>query len=180
MRRALTQKGMTLVITLIMLVVLTLLVVSAIRFGNMNLQIAGNMQTRSEAVAATQVAIERVVEQIKAAPNIDAIPASTSTTLPVSTGGTAYKVSWSKPVCELTKPITNADLDPSKAADMPCFESADGDKSITASGATTTSLSACNDQQWRVQASVSDPSTGVNVTSAQGLAVRVSAQVKCP
>ena len=46
------QKGMTLVVALVMLVVLTLLVVSAIRFGNINLRIAGNAQSEAEATSA--------------------------------------------------------------------------------------------------------------------------------
>ena len=44
-----------------MLVVLTLLVVSAIRMSNANLKTVGNMQVKNEAVAAAQQAIEQQV-----------------------------------------------------------------------------------------------------------------------
>ena len=40
-----SQFGVTLVIALVMLIILSLLVVSAIRFGNINLRITGNVQS---------------------------------------------------------------------------------------------------------------------------------------
>lgn len=174
------QQGVTLIVSLIMLVVLTLLVVSAIRFGNINLRIVGNVQTHSEASAATQIAIERVLEQVKTAPNIDAIAASNANSPPIAVGGTTYKVAWTAPQCILTKPVSIADLSPTKASDIPCYESIDADKMIDASGNPTTSPSACNDQHWGVEASVDDATTGAKVTSKQGFSVRVSAAPKCP
>ena len=55
------QQGSSLLLSLVMLVVLTLLVVSAIRMSNSNLKSVGNMQFKNEAVAAAQQAIERQV-----------------------------------------------------------------------------------------------------------------------
>lgn len=55
------QKGSSLLLSLVMLVVLTLLVVSAIRMSNSNLKTVGNMQVRNEAAAAAQQAIEQQV-----------------------------------------------------------------------------------------------------------------------
>lgn len=55
------QRGSTLVVGLVMLVVLSLLVISAIRSGNINLRIAGNTQIQEEAQAATQQAIEEKI-----------------------------------------------------------------------------------------------------------------------
>lgn len=175
-----SQKGITLIVTLIMLVVLTLLVVSAIRFGNINLKIAGNVQSQSEAVAATQIAIERVLEQVKVAPNIDAIAASNSNSPAITAGGGAYKVAWTAPACKLTKPVSNADLSPTKASDIPCFEGTGGDIQVDANGKATTTPAACNDQNWEVQATVDDAATGTKVMANQGFSVRVSAATKCP
>ncbi len=174
------QQGVTLIVSLIMLVVLTLLVVSAIRFGNINLKIAGNVQTHSEASAATQIAIERVLEQVKTAPNIDAIAASNVESPAIAAGGATYKVAWTAPQCILTKPVSNADLSPTRPSDIPCFESTDADKMIDASGKATSSPSACNDQHWGVDASVDDATTGAKVSTKQGFSVRVSAAPKCP
>lgn len=174
------QAGITLIVTLVMLVVLTLLVVSAIRFGNVNLKIAGNVQSKTEAAAATQIAIERVLEQVKTAANIDAIAASNANSPSITAGGAAYQVAWTAPTCLLTKPVSSAELSTTKPADLACFESADADTMIDGGGKTTTSPSACNDQHWGVQAAVDDVTTGTKVTSHQGFSVRVSSQVQCP
>ena len=56
------QHGGTLVVGLIMLVLITLLVTSAFTLSNTNLKAVGNMQFRSEAIAAANKAIEQVVD----------------------------------------------------------------------------------------------------------------------
>ncbi|RZL87885.1 MAG: pilus assembly protein, partial [Variovorax sp.] len=58
-RRA--QTGATLLVSMIFLVVLTLIVVSAIRVSNVNTKIVGNMQTQREADAAALHAIEATI-----------------------------------------------------------------------------------------------------------------------
>lgn len=55
------QRGTSLLLSLVMLVVLTLLVVSAIRMTNFNLKTVGNMQSKNEAVSTAQQAIEQLV-----------------------------------------------------------------------------------------------------------------------
>ena len=172
------QSGMTLVIALVMLVILTLLVVSAIRFGNINLRIAGNVQTETEASAAAQVAIESTVATMAASPNISSIAAQPS--VAVSTGGQSYQVAVTAPGCMFSKQVTTDTLDPTKPADRVCFEGTDQDKLVTATGGLTATPSACKDQQWDVTATVADGSSGARVTMLQGAAVRVGAQVVCP
>lgn len=54
------QRGATLFMTLIMLVVLTLFVVSAITTSTVNLRVVGNMQVQHQAEAAAQQAIEQL------------------------------------------------------------------------------------------------------------------------
>lgn len=58
------QRGATLLVGLIMLVLLTLLAVSAINISTVNLHITGNVQAQVEAAAAAQQAIEDVIEDI--------------------------------------------------------------------------------------------------------------------
>lgn len=55
------QRGATLVVGLIMLVLITLMVTSAFTLSSTNLKSVGNMQMRDEALAAADVAIERVM-----------------------------------------------------------------------------------------------------------------------
>jgi Tfp pilus assembly protein PilX len=174
-RRA--QSGMTLVVSLIMLIVLTLLVVSAIRFGNINLKITGNAQTKAESTAAAQVAIEQTVQAAVTGGNLSAMSAASST---VSTGGTSYTVSLSKPTCNLTQNVATSSLDPSNTADRACFGQSDTDKLISSDGSLTSAPSACKDQLWDISAGVNDGSSGASVTVAQGVSLRVSAEVSCP
>lgn len=172
------QEGMTLVVALVMLVVLTLLVVSAIRFGNINLRIAGNVQSEAEAAAAAQIGLERMVKNINGAANISSLVGETNA---ISTGGATYTVTVTKPACIFSKPINNADLDPGKATDLPCFESNDTEKLVTAKDALTTAPTACKDQQWDVTAGVDDNQrSGAKTSMLQGVSVRVGAEVLCP
>lgn len=178
MRRT-AQAGMTLVIALVMLVVLTLLVVSAVRFGNINLRVAGNVQSEAEASAAAQVAVESTVATMAASSNISSIAAQPA--LAVSTGGRTYTVNVKAPNCIFSKQVRTDTLDPTKAADRVCFEGSDQDKLITATGALSATPSACKDQQWDVVAQVADTNQSeAAVTMLQGAAVRVGAQVVCP
>lgn len=173
------QAGMTLVIALIMMAVLTLMVVSAIRFGNINLKITGNTQIQTEASAAAQVGIEGTVTQMIAAADISTIPAKPA--LAVSTGGASYAVDVNAPRCVFLKPVSTDTLDPSKSVDRNCYEGADTDKLVTNLGNLTVAPSACKDQQWDVAAAVTDGDSGAQVTMLQGAAVRVGAQVTlCP
>lgn len=55
------QRGATLVVGLIMLVLLTLVIVSAFTLSSGNLKAVGNLQFREEAIAAANVAIEQVI-----------------------------------------------------------------------------------------------------------------------
>lgn len=171
------QEGSTLVISLIMLVLITLVAVSAIRFGVVNLKIAGNAQVHTEATTAAQTTIENLIEEIIDAENLDAIQAKAAA--PVVTGSQSYPVAVVKPVCRVSVPVLNQDLDTAKAADIPCFESADTDVAFKPDGTPVGKLSACNSQQWDLEVSVDDATTGASLTMVQGLAVRVPAQVAC-
>lgn len=55
------QRGATLLIGLVMLVLLTLMALSAIRSSSINLQIAGNQQYQNEAWRAAEQAVEEVL-----------------------------------------------------------------------------------------------------------------------
>lgn len=177
MNRQRRQAGMTLVVALVMLVVLTLIVASAVRFGNINLKITGNVQSEAEAVSASQVALESMIKTIDASTDVSTIPSQTA---PVSTGGTAYTVTVTKPACLFNKPINNADLDPTKSSDLGCFESPDTERLVTANNTLTTTPTACKNQQWDVTAAVDDSKSGAKVTLLQGVSVRVESKVQCP
>jgi len=172
------QIGITLVVSLIMLVVLTLLVVSAIRFGNINLKISGNAQVEAEAMAATQVAIEKMVKEVASATKIDLVAAQP--TMQVSTGAGTYTVNVEKPACTLSKSIRNTELDSSKEADQTCFGNNDQQDQIDATGKLVQAPTTCKSQQWEVKASLSDAASGAQVNVLQGVSLRVPSEVQCP
>lgn len=172
-----TQSGMTLVVSLVMLIVLTLLVVSAIRFGNINLRIAGNVQAQTEAAAAAQVAVEQVVQAAGA--GTIKLSDLTKQTTTVATGGTSYPVTVQKPQCNMTTNVDPTTLDPA-TDDRDCFGTQDVDGQQQYDEKLTTVSAACKDQRWDISATVGDGSSGTNVTILQGVSLRVSAKVSCP
>lgn len=172
------QQGATLFIALVMLVVLTLFAVTAINLSNTNLRIAGNMQARAEAEAAAQQAIEQVISS-----DFTANPVAQSINVDINNDGTTdYTATIPMPVCQSSKPLRNADLDPSIAADAACLSSSTASNTgiiSAAAGGTGIQQSWCYKQQWDVQAEVIDSRTGASVKLHQGVFLRVPAGTTC-
>lgn len=178
-----------------MLVVLTLFAVTAINLSNTNLRIAGNMQARSEAEAAAQQAIEQVISSDFTA-NPSAVP--TSIAIDINNDGTTdYTATIPTPVCQSSKPLRNADLDPGIAADAACLSSSTASNTgiVSAAAAAGRAIAAagggggggggvqqswCYKQQWEVQAEVIDSRTGASVKLRQGVFKRSPAGTACP
>lgn len=171
------QKGMTLVVGLIMLIVLTLLVVSAVRFSSTNLRIAGNMQIQTEAAAAAQQGIEKVLSA-----DFTAAPAAVSIDVDLNNDGAKdYTVAIAQPACNSSQPLTGADGNPNAADDQPLFSSGNSDNSgiIDSKGNSTGGTSFIQKQKWDVKARVVDAKTGTDLTQHQGVAVRVPTGTTC-
>lgn len=171
------QRGATLIISMIMLMVITLLVVYSVRSGNTNLRIAGNMQFQAEAFAATEAGIEKIIEQVRVT---DLISTITTQTIPVTLNGLTYNV-VTAPLgsCMMEVAVLNQDLKPTVPEDVPCFESIDQDRALTSTGKLAQTLSACKNQLWEVSASVTENLSGASMTQVQGLTIRVPATVNC-
>ncbi len=172
------QSGITLVVSLIMLIVLTLLVVSAVRFGNINLKIAGNAQTEAESTAATQVAVEQTLTLVLAADDTNTVPAQPALT--VSTGAASYTVAVDKPTCLLARNIKNIELDPSQSADLKCYGNSDNDAQMGSDGKLLAPPTTCKGQQWDIAATTTDGLSGAKVSILQGVSQRVGAEKPCP
>ncbi len=178
------QHGATLLVALIMLVVLTLLVVSAIRSANTNMRIAGNMQMQEEATASAQQAVEQVISN-----NFWSDPVSSVVSVDINNdGATDYRVDVAQPACTGSVPLMNSNLVISGAAsavaeDAPCISSSTASNTglISASGVpVTTGQSWCFAQQWDIEArATSVTGFGADVTSVQGVALRVPAGTLC-
>jgi Tfp pilus assembly protein PilX len=173
------QRGSSLIVALVMLVVLTLLVISALRSGNANLRIAGNMQTQGEATAAAQQAIEQVISS-----NFTTAPVSSVVLVDINNDAKAdYDVSVAVPTCTGSVALMNANLNMSNPNDVPCFSSSTTSNTgiMSASGVpVTTGQSWCYSQQWDVQTQATSRSgSGANVTIHQGISLRVPAGTTC-
>lgn len=177
------QKGATLLVGMIMLVVLTLLVVFAIRSSNTGLQVARNLQSQVEANGAAQKAIEFVIGELKLA-EVEDLASLSIPIVPVVFGDKTINVAVAPLICEFERPLrTNtADLNYDNDLDIPCFEGTSGkDSPVGADGLPTPELSACKQQRWRIEATVADADTGASLTHVQGVSVRVSSIAKdCP
>jgi Tfp pilus assembly protein PilX len=101
-----TQRGVTLVVGLIMLLVLTLFAVSAIRLSSANLRTVGNLQARNEATSAAQIAIEQSMSNVTSFtdPQVRA-------NVPVTVNQTQYNVRVEAPVCVRSEPIVGNSFD---------------------------------------------------------------------
>jgi len=144
------QTGASLLISLVMLVVLTLLVVSAIRMSNSNLKVVGNMQAKNEATSAAQQAIEQVMSN---ASNFYT-PAPQTISIDINSDGTAdYSVAVAAPVCLKMVAVPGYSVD---FAD-----------------------SAPQDSYWDIKAVVTDPRTGASSTVHQGVKMRMASTATC-
>jgi Tfp pilus assembly protein PilV len=171
------QYGSTLIVALVMLILLTLIAISAMNATTSSIQVVGNAQFREEANTAAQQAIEGVISS-----NFTTAPVAA--TVPVTVGAASYTVQVAVPTCTSSIAITNADLDVTKAADLPCIASGaasnTGIMSASGGGAVPTAQSWCYKQRWDIGATVNDANTGTNAEVHQGVYLRVVAGTACP
>jgi hypothetical protein len=170
------QRGITLVICLVLLTVLTVVVVSAARFGTLNVRLAVSSQVQSESAAAAQLGVDTVLRAALNGTNLSALNGSAEN---LSTGGASYAVRVERPRCALTQDVPMSALNPDKPKDRLCYSSDDREAQFSGTAAVGRP-SACKDQMWDISASVGDAPTGAAVTVLQGAALRVGAEVDCP
>lgn len=153
------QRGMTLVVSLIMLVLVTLIVVSAMFLSTSNIRAVGNMQFRDEAVAAANVGIE---DRLSA--NFDIVPAPTTTEVDINDDGAVDFDVTVTPTClsatiDSTAPPSSLSLPPSMT------------------------LSPTWNTVWDIEALAEDPATGAEVRVHSGVRVLLpdaEKNVSCP
>lgn len=159
MRRAMTrqrQRGVAMVIGMIMLVLITLLVVSAINSGSINLRIAGNMQAEEGARAVAQQAIEQWIgasNHFYPTPTAMNPASPTTPNFDINNDGTnEYVVSVAAPVCKVAaKEVPGRTTDCINGARAGLY---------------------CWDTVWEVVATATDSKTGVKQVLTQGVTIR--------
>jgi Tfp pilus assembly protein PilX len=182
------QRGATLLVSLIMLVLMTLFAVTSFNLGKSSLQVVGNMQQRSQGIGAAQSTIEEAVSTTRffEAPsavffqpcgnvantrcvdvNGDGKPDVTVTLAPI-------------PVCLKAKTIQNASLVLTNPNDAGCSMGTSQSFGIVGSA---TGASLCADSTWEINAVAVDNVTQAKAALTHGVGVRVSTDnigASCP
>lgn len=147
-RRRAHQRGATLIVGLIMLVLLALIVVNAFTLSSSNLKAVGNMQARDEAIAAAN----RAIELVTSSPFTDP-PTAQSVNVDLNQDGTTdYVVAVAVPACvRATVSASAAPSDVELGAAM--------------------SIGSTWNTDWEIDATVSDGATGASARVRQGVRV---------
>lgn len=172
------QDGMTLIMALIMLVVLTLLALTSFNLSKSNMQVVSNMQQRDEAVAAANEVIEEVISRKFFESTSSALLApcnSVANTRCIDTNGDGTKDITvelkPKPTCVKSQVIKNTELDLENKDDLTCSVGQNPDSQGQEGAVTGNSL--CSNSVWEIKAVATDNVTQASVVVTQGVAARV-------
>lgn len=145
------QRGATLMVTLVMLIILTLFALTAFNLSGVNLKIVRNYQDQKSIEGVVQQAIEQVISTV----TIFTAPAATDVCVNGTGGGCTggYLVHLDKPTCNYLTPASGytkkvGELTP-------------------------------EDTNWEVRASYTDALSKASIVIVQGVAVRLLAG-NCP
>jgi Tfp pilus assembly protein PilX len=172
------QRGVTLVVALIMLVLLTLLALTSFNVSKSNLQVVSNMQQRDEAIAAAREVIEETISSTRffdtpgdvlanpcGGPNQRCIDTNGDGTPDVTVALTP------PPACIKGQSIKTSELDVAIEDDAGCTL---GVQQNFGTAGASTGNSECANSVWEVTAVATDATTQAAVTVTQGISVRVA------
>jgi len=181
------QSGATLLIVMIILIMLTLFAVSALNTGNINLKVVGNMQTRAEAGDISQGVIDQTISTtqfIDTPSNAVVVPCGAANTVCTDVnadGNSDYTTRLlPQPACVQARVIKLSELTIALGSDDLACVAAQQQGTFGIQGATGSGDSLCGQSVWEVSAQTLMSGTTianspVNVTTVQGVAVRVRA-----
>lgn len=179
------QSGISLVIGLIMLVLMTLMAITVFHQGTAQTVVTGNAQQNARGVAAAQSAIDAVLNSSAFTTNPGtAIPGAIAcangkpNTLCVSSNGDGVKdftvTITPAPLCIAASPIPAAQLDlaaGANAPDLACLSGTQQDQFGVVGSAPGETL--CATSTWEIQAKAEDSVTKTSVSITEGVGVRI-------
>lgn len=176
MRSMHKQRGVVLLIGLMMLVLLTLMAIAALKFGASNFAVVANQQTRGEAIRSADQVIDQIVQNTEidmtAGTNLFGTGSNT-VSIDINGDGTGdYTVAVTAPTCVKRQVIAQSTLDFAVADDLGCSRGVD-QASLGVEGAGSGD-SICSTVTWDVAATASDAFQQNNVTVVQGVGQRVA------
>ena len=178
------QSGVTLILSLIMLVLLTIMALSTFNIGKSNLQIVDNAQQASQAQNAAQA----ILDQVVSSPNFVDTPTAVldNSNCPVELaapansrcvdvngdGKTVVVVALTpQPTCTKVQVIPAKDLNVAVEEDRGCTL---GEQQNFGIEGVTTGASLCSDSLWEINAQAREPVSAASATVTRGVSMRVS------
>ncbi|MTW12788.1 hypothetical protein GM658_19450 [Pseudoduganella eburnea] len=172
------QRGVTLFVALVMLVLISLLAMSTFNLGKSSIQVVNNMQNRDEGIAASRGVLDEAMSSTRFFDTpTDALAnrcGGKSNVRCIDINGDGVNdivTTLSTPVCIKVKTLTNADLDMSKDEDAGCSVSPPSGLAGTIGANTSGSL--CADTTWEMTAVSEDKQVQSKVEVVQGVAMRI-------
>lgn len=145
-----SQRGITLFVGLIMLVLITLMVTSAFTLSTTNLKSVGNMQAKDEAIAAANHAIEELLST-----SFTDAPGASKIDIDINNDGTNdYLVEIATPTCVRASP--------------------DNLPAVTSGTLPSLSVITNYNTVWDIQATVNNANTGAKTVVQAGMRVLLS------
>lgn len=163
------QQGVTLVVGLIMLVLLTLMAVTSFKLGKSNLQVVGNMQFQNETLRAAEEAIEKSIS------TPDSVAITTTTQVDVNGDGSpdvTVTVTPNLVQGYIKKNVAINILNPDEAS----CGAPPGDGGIIGANSGN---SLCAETVYDLKAVSTEAATGAKVEVHQGVAVQVEIGEVC-
>lgn len=164
------QKGATLLIGLIMLVLLTLMAITSFNLGKSNLQIVGNMQFRNETVRAAEEAVEAAISKP------DSVTIASTTTVDVNADGTPDVSVTVTPTLLQAHVKKNSALDLSDPGQVGCTL---GQAQAFGVVGAATGNSLCASTLYDLRVVAREAATNTTVELHQGVSVQVPADTVC-
>ena len=170
------QAGATMVIALIMLLMLTLMAMTALNMGKSSLQIVGNLQARNQELVTANAVSEQVLSSTQffntptGTLNVGGVWTNATTMDVYGDGKTVLPVTVTPPRCITAQPIPVTNLVLTNSDDKGCSRSVQ--QTFGVAGADT-AMSLCATSTWDIATQASDPVTSGSATVVQGVAVRI-------
>ncbi len=164
------QRGATLIIGLIMLVLLTLMAVTSFRLGKSNMQIVGNMQFRGETMRAAEEAVETAISSPAG------IATASTASIDVNADGTPDVSVTVTPTLQQAYVRKNSSLNLNNAGELGC---ALGTQQAFGVVGAATGNSLCALTLYDLKVVAREAATNTSVELHQGVSIQVPADTVC-
>jgi Tfp pilus assembly protein PilX len=173
------QRGMTLIVALVMLVLITMLAMTTFNLGKSSIQVVNNMQNRDEGINASR----NVLDEAMSSTRFFETPEDALNAPCLNSNHRCYDVNGdgindivaalSNATCVKVRTIKSNELDLNNEEDRGCSLGASGDFGIVG-GRAQKGDSMCADTVWEMTATSEDQLAQSRAEVVQGVGVRVS------